>query len=84
MYMHTYVCVHSSMFGDVDFSSHMCTDALCSIPLVASEPQLGGQRRRLTEAIPQPAVSIISPPGQRLFHQVDHKWREVNNSVAPE
>lgn len=43
-----------------------------------------GQRRRLTEAIPQPAVTVISLWGQRLSHPVEHECREVNTSVTPE
>lgn len=72
------------MFGYEGTSSHTCVAVLCSMSLVTSEPQRGGQRRRLTEAIPQPAVSIISPWGQRLFHPGEHEWREVNNSATPE
>lgn len=50
--------------------------ALHSPSLVISEPQPGGQRRRLTEAVPQPAVSIISLSGQRLFHRAVEIWEK--------
>lgn len=63
---------------------HMCVAVPCHVSLATSEPRIGGQKRRLTEAIPHPAVNIISLRGQRLFHQVEHEWREVNNSATPE
>lgn len=65
-------------------SQHTCVAEPCTLSLVLGEPQLGGQRRRLTEAIPQLAVSIIGLWGQRLFRQVWPEWRGVNNSATPE
>ncbi|TWW56740.1 ERC protein 2 CAZ-associated structural protein 1 [Takifugu flavidus] len=51
-------------------------EALHSPALVISEPQPGGQQRRLTEAVPQPAISILSLWGQRLFHQAAEIWKK--------
>lgn len=58
---------------DVSSSPH-AAQSLRSVPLVISDPQPGGQLRCLTEAVPQPAVSIISLLGQRSFQQVAPKW----------
>lgn len=80
--MHVCICMWV-MFGCAIYL-HMCVAILGCVSLVTSEPHIEGRKRRLTEAIPHPPVSIISLRGQRLIHQVEHEWREVNNSATPE